>query len=807
MKHVFTPASEISLFLILLICGNSFSQTTDGQPHIEPYPVPEIYYTLNAPELPEKVLNYKLPYFPQQFYNQANVPSCGQASAIYYCMTYEFNRIKNQAADPSNTFSTLYTYFFLNYGNNYFGASSFDSWDIVMSQGHPVLSDFPEPFPHPGSPNGSRIPAWMSGYEKYYRAMKNRISGYYSLDVSTDEGLRLLQHYLHDHLRQEPTGGVAINYGAPDYGPSFQDTALQSTGFVNISECIGNTYSHSMTVVGYYPNTFYDFNQDGLITDTLDLNNDGIVNFRDNEKIFWVMANSYVGSYRLYLYKYDMLADCHDGKVYFPVPDTTYQPELTAKIRMSHSLRGLIKISIGISEDIESLQPEHIIDFPIFNFQGGLLPMQGDDYLTDADTLELGLDLNPLLKYIQNPGISKIFIIIDNASHVNGQLKSFSIIRYDGDTLFEYAALQHDTLIAAKEVFKLGFNVDLPSHYDSNLLNIQYSGGLQTEINTEFQTQLTATGGYPPYRFYLYREDEYLQELIDAPYDTEPDENSVYLSESQVSAGWPVNFAGEIFDTISIGRQAEIYFSTEEPWFHEAYPYEYQPQISYSDMEFCHYYPNSESFQRRISLSDSCLTIFQYKFREVYFKTLLYKNGNIQFGYISNVTDWFHSSYVKTRCYTYYSKLLPRSCSSEIQSTLFTWNPYYGPFSLEPTGLLTMQPSSAAGLYPVYIMVIDSSGNKAYKRIQVEALENSIPENNSAQNMRLFPNPANNLLNIKLTDYENGYFSIFDLNGRCVMCGDLQPNINISELQDGVYILEIKTQTYTKRTKFIKQNQ
>ncbi|HQL70083.1 MAG TPA: hypothetical protein PLA77_04585, partial [Bacteroidales bacterium] len=102
------------------------SQVLDGPFYIPPYPVPEIYYTENAPELPEKVLNYKLPYFPQQFYNQADVPSCGQASAIYYCMTYEFNRIKNQAANPSNTFSTLYTYFFLNYGNNYFGASSFD---------------------------------------------------------------------------------------------------------------------------------------------------------------------------------------------------------------------------------------------------------------------------------------------------------------------------------------------------------------------------------------------------------------------------------------------------------------------------------------------------------------------------------------------------------------------------------------------------------------------------------------------------------------------------------------------------------
>jgi len=75
------------------------------------------------------------------------------------------------------------------------------------------------------------------------------------------------------------------------------------------------------------------------------------------------------------------------------------------------------------------------------------------------------------------------------------------------------------------------------------------------------------------------------------------------------------------------------------------------------------------------------------------------------------------------------------------------------------------------------------------------------------EKVNVYPNPANNLLSISLTDYENAYFSIFDLNGRCVMCGDLQPNITISELQDGVYILEIKTQTYTKRTKFIKQNQ
>lgn len=77
----------------------------------------------------------------------------------------------------------------------------------------------------------------------------------------------------------------------------------------------------------------------------------------------------------------------------------------------------------------------------------------------------------------------------------------------------------------------------------------------------------------------------------------------------------------------------------------------------------------------------------------------------------------------------------------------------------------------------------------------------------SQKQIYVFPNPANNLLNINIDDREKGYFSIFDLNGRCVMCGDVLPVINISELHAGVYILEVKSQTDTRRTKFIKQDQ
>jgi len=41
---------------------------------------------------------------------------------------------------------------------------------------------------------------WMSGYDKYYEAMKNRTLEVFTIDVSTIQGLETLKAWMNDQL-------------------------------------------------------------------------------------------------------------------------------------------------------------------------------------------------------------------------------------------------------------------------------------------------------------------------------------------------------------------------------------------------------------------------------------------------------------------------------------------------------------------------------------------------------------------------------------------------------------------------------
>jgi hypothetical protein len=735
----------------------SFSQIQDGQFYVPTYPVPDLYYSENAPELPEMVLNHKLPYFPQKFYDQGHVPSCGQASAIYYCLTYEYNRLKNTTADSSSTFAPLYTYFFLDYGDNWYGASSFDSWNIVKNQGNPILNDLPEYIVDDPDSDFDRLPIWMNGYDKYYRSMKNRISGCYSIDVSNEEGLKILQHYLNDHLRQEATGGTAILYGTPNAIACGTDSVLNGW-FVMASNSLSNDYSHSMTIVGYYINTIFDFNDDGIITDSIDINDDNIIDFHDNEKLLWIIANSAdnisspVTTTSIFVFKYDLLSYCFNGQVFLPVPDTAYQPELTAKVRFTHPLRGFIKIRAGISSDINSDIPEHIIDLPIFNFLGGQLPMQGDDTIPNPETIEIGLDISPLLQYLEVDKTAKVFLIIDNASILDGSLDYFSVIRYDSENPIEYAATLEDNLLPEKSSTRFSVNLPLISHFDEDILRIESDSLYTLSEENNYSAIISATGGTPPYSFYKYREDEYRQELSSQPYEINPYDSTLLITDSLLVPDQSVIFAGEAFDTVIFSKKGSILFRTEEPSYFKIYPYQYYPMIPFFDLEIRNYYPFANSFTRRFGYNDSCLIFYHYGSAKV--KTIINNNGIIQLGYTSSSSDWTHSSYLNTRCHTYYSNLLPYSYLSEYKSTIFYPVPDTSGITIETNGTLSLDGSLMSGTYKTYVLAVDSEGKKAVKLINLEisGINDEIVDKPSL--ILAYPNPAKDEIFIEFENYK-----------------------------------------------------
>jgi hypothetical protein len=808
MKKILVFATLILLSELML------SQILDGQFYVPPYPVPELYYGENAPVLPEKVLNYKLPYFPQRFYDQGSVPSCGQASAVYYCLTYEYNRLKNTTADSSSTFAPLYTYFFLDFGDNWYGASSFDSWNIIKNQGNPFIIDLNEILIEEND-GLTRLPLWMNGYDKYYRAMNNRISGYYSLDVSTEVGLKILQHYLNDHLIQEQYGGTAILYGYPDAFSCRTDSVLDGW-YVTAAKSLSNDFSHSMAIVGYYANTRFDFNNDGIISDSIDLNNDGVIDFHDNEKILWIIANSsdntssQFETTSLFVFKYDLLSYCFNGQVFLPVPDTAYQPSLTTKVEITHPLRGLIKVSAGISSNLDSEIPEHTIDFPIFDFQGGLLPMQGDDTVSNPETIEFGLDISPLLKFVESDKTAKLFLMIDNASIINGSIGNFSVISYDSGTPVEYVASITDTLLPSKSCSQFSVNMPLNSNFDENILRIE-SDSLYIINETLTSFTITALGGTPPYQFFKYRDNEYQQEISNSTYEIDYIGNSTLLYDSLLVSNWPVSFAGEIFDTLIIGKKGGIFFGKEEPIYSAVYPYFKPESVPLEDMEIVNYYPSTYNYSRRIRLSDTCL--FIYNISGAFIKTEIYSNGKIRLGYTTAGSDWHHSSYIRTRSKTYYSALLPYSYQSEYKSTTFYPILDTSGITINVNGNITIDNYLAPGEYSIYAIVVDSIGNKATKMINLE-VPNLIPTTKKISDLNVYPNPASRevFIDFDINYKDNLNIEIFNLLGESVYSlkyeaipgGNTVPiTFNESQFPNGLYFGHIKSRNLTSSFKFV----
>ena len=128
-------------FLFLLgVVGIVFSAF--GQEDFPPYPVPEKYKMKSGENLPVRVNNAELKYFPP-IMNQYGW-SCNQSSSIGYVMTYEMNRLRDlDASEFENQYPPLYVFNFLNNARTTTGVSYFDSWEIVKAGGNPTLVDYP----------------------------------------------------------------------------------------------------------------------------------------------------------------------------------------------------------------------------------------------------------------------------------------------------------------------------------------------------------------------------------------------------------------------------------------------------------------------------------------------------------------------------------------------------------------------------------------------------------------------------------------------------------------------------------------
>jgi hypothetical protein len=776
-----------AILAVLFTAWHAQCQIVADTFYIPNYPIPEIYYTDEAPELPDSVWNQQSEYFPPWFYCQP-LADCGQASGLFYSLSYEFNRLLDRPADSTSIFSPLYSYNFLNEGNGWYGVSTFDSWNLAKSQGNMMLSEFNqlrklEVIDHKNL-KGYQGQYWIDGYNYYYEAMKYRIKDYYSLNVKTEEDLKILMHYFNDHLRGDESGGCAIIYcnnHFEHYGPILGvifDLLLNPTeANTRVINSIAGEPGHSLTVTGYYNNTSLDFNSDGFISDSIDINGDEIVDMHDNEKVMWIVVNSRGDgwTHSHFLFTYDLLLQVWNQQVFLPVPDTSYSPALTFKIKLKHPCRNAIKISAGISTDLDSNIPERIIDFPIFNFQGGTHGMKGVDTMPDPDVLEFGIDVTDILKKLDISRDVKVFMKIDNAGYEQGELQYFSIIKYDEEIPDEHIVVSDPTQISGTSETYFSQIINLESNSETELLNFDF------QVDSEFYTNdtnsliLIPVGGTPPYKFRINKTNEFSQQLAISEYSDEYISVWDSVEYKIVVPNHPIEFAGESYDSVIINGNGTVSFAGKKFIYPDRYPYEFNPSSYYKNMELDVFsgYRYRQNVKTATQVSDSCIRVFWNNSKMAKFKAMteIYHNGIIKTIYFDTTFNNTHrTAGIKTYTGTYYCELEPSGISETYNTVIYHPVDLENTFYINENSELVMLPTSYSGDYTTYVVLEDATGERITRRISLNIINNRIDSDSQGNILKLFPNPFSTDAEISINSEKEEIVNleIFDNQGKIV---------------------------------------
>jgi hypothetical protein len=530
---------------------------------------------LKSSALPYKLDNSRLPYY-REIYQQVS-SECGQVSGIAYNFTYEINRLRNlPASAPENQYPPHFPFNFMNGGHGWHGVSYFHSFEILRSLGCPDVATY-------GGMAAGGDSRWMTGHHAYLKAMKNRIRAVYQIRVGSPEGLDKLKHWLHNHLDGSVTGGVASFYANAPWNPSTLAPGTPEEG-KHVITAWGGLPSHAMTIVGYNDSIRFDYNGDGMFTNDADINGDSVVDMRDWEiggLLFadgWGYGINFADSGRCFVMYKTLAEKSYEGGIWnhaVHVLDVKEgEPALTARIRVSHTRRGKIKVSTGISSGLNDSLPEHSISFPVFNYQGGSQYMQGGISTDTNKTIEFGLDISPLLGYALAGEANHFFLIIDE---------------YDPDNLGEGSILYFsvtDHTGAPHEVSCQGLPLAVNNNgrtmacvtFDKAIQGLEIiTSGLPTAVVGEpYGYQMETAGATPPVRWTLlnsFSEEPVIPDIPSGGTYMEPD--NWEHGNIMVPLPFNFNFMGDPEDTIYIHAAGFIMFDdTQDPW-----PYMYDHQL------------------------------------------------------------------------------------------------------------------------------------------------------------------------------------------------------------------------------------
>jgi hypothetical protein len=224
------------------------------------------------------------------------------------------------------------------------------------------------------------------------------------------------------------------------------------------------------------------------------------------------------------------------------------------KASVNYSDRTEIKIIAGVSSNTTDTEPEYTISFPYFAYQGGdNLGMEGT-----VDLLELGLDISPLLSYVDTGVPAKFFIGIDQkdaGGAGSGSIVSMSVI---DNVSTEYTSTQSNINIVTNNITYMSVVTSVP--FDAPIINSLSLPDAQPAV--PYTEILAASNGLAPYNWDIIYDYTELENS-----NVYPTEAVTLISTSGDDDGFAIlnldfdfPFYGQLYDHITILTDGSIVF-------------------------------------------------------------------------------------------------------------------------------------------------------------------------------------------------------------------------------------------------------
>lgn len=661
-KRVLLTVCVILICLVLYPQDTSYRMTPhlndrisleDGEKRINEFRFPKLsvnHFQRNK-QIPKTINNSHEVYYPWPFYQTGL--ECGQSTTITQILNYEicFQRGWTDINyNLDHKFPAHFVWNFCNDGINQ-GVLFLESWKVAQSAGTPNFTDWG------GYPQEGQHRKWLTGYDKYYRSMGNRISEVCVIPTDSEIGILTLKHWLYNHIENKQIGGLASFNATFKYPDQIIPMGLPDAGKSIITHFTNDPH-HAYTIIGYNDTVGWDYNQDHQLTNHLDINGDGVVNLQDWELGCFIISHTSGPSWgdfgQTYLPYRLMSISYHDGGIwgtsaYVAKVKEEVKPQLTAKIDLTYNKRGRIKLYFGVSNDTTALYPSSTYKPYVFDYQGGDFYMTGGDAENDK-TIEIGVDISYLLNYISPNTPTQFFLLIDeqDPDHSgNGQVNQFSIIHYNGDVQIEIVNNEDHKPIVQNGTTSLSliYSVEFSK---PEILNTT----IECTLNEPFEKQLSATGGVPNYRWELSK-----------GYQTENISNQFHSGVSKLTFSDPDTgfikidlpftfpFYGEDCNVIYLSADGFISFAA-----HDFYPFVYSNQIKFETTRMiAPFFSDLTGINATKTYLDNSLIITYYgkikgqPFSTISFSVHLFHDGTIELffnkmgfsktPYISGISD------------------------------------------------------------------------------------------------------------------------------------------------------------------------